>query len=90
MIVLAKLRSCSLDITGYTDSSDQIWQAKHYFIAEKRKVLRALAGSKAKVYVPKLQASRHIKNCAPFVARVSEALNVAPATPVARCIGGHF
>ena len=83
MIVLAKLRSCSLDITGYTDSSDQIWQAKHYFIAEKRKVLRALAGSKAKVYVPKLQASPHIKNCAPFVARVSEALNVAPATPVA-------
>ena len=79
MSVLAKLHSCSLDITSYTDSSDQIWQAKHYFIAEKCKVLRALAGSKAKVYVPKLPASRHIKKCTQFVANVSEALNVAPA-----------
>ena len=44
--------------------------------------------------MPKLQASPHIKNCAPFVARVSEALNVAPATPVAdalvvTCVGGQ-
>ena len=83
MTVLVKLRSSSFDITSYTDSSDQSRQAKHHFIAEKRKVLRALADSKAKVVVPKPQAPRHIKDCAPSVARVSEALNVAPATPLA-------
>ena len=56
---------------------------KHHFVVEKHKILRALAGSKAKVVPPKPQAPRHIKNCAPSVARVSETLNVAPATPVA-------
>ncbi len=33
--------------------------------------------------MPQPQAQRHIKDCAPSVARVPEALNVAPATPVA-------
>ena len=52
-------------------------------VPEKRKVFRTLAGSKAKVVSPKPQAPRHIKDCAPSVTRVSEALHVAPATPVA-------
>ena len=56
---------------------------KHHFVAEKRKVLQALTGSKAKVVMPKPQAPRHIQDCAPSVAGVSEALNVTPATPVA-------
>ena len=79
MSVLVKLRSCSFDITSYIESSDQNRQVKHHLVAEKHKVLRALAGSKAKVVVAKPQAPSQIKDCAPSVTRVSEALNVEPA-----------
>ena len=55
---------------------------KHHFAAEKRKVLQALTSSTAKVVMPKPQAPRHIQDCAPSVARISEALNMTPATPL--------
>ncbi len=81
--MLVKWRSSSFDITSYTDSSDQKRQVKHHFVAEKRKVLRALANSKARVVAPQITGARHIENCAQRVARLSEALNVATATPEA-------
>ena len=48
MTVLVKLRSSSFDTTSYTNSMDKYRRVKPHFVAEKRKVLRALAGSKAK------------------------------------------
>ena len=44
---------------------------------------KRLQAAKAKVVMPKPQAPRHIQHCEPSVPRVSEALNVTPATPVA-------
>ena len=55
---------------------------KHHFVAERRKVLQALTGSKAKVVMHKPQAPRHIQDCAPSVTESPRHLNVKPATPV--------
>ena len=75
---LDKLHASGFDTTSYTEAREKYRQVahdtkasatarqrtKHLFVAEKRKVLRALAGSKAKDVVPKPQAPRHIKDCA--------------------------
>ena len=76
--VLDKLHASGFDTTSYTDASEKYRQVafdtkasatarqrtKHQYVAEKRKVLRALAGSKAKDVLPQSQALRHGKDCA--------------------------
>ena len=76
--VLDKLHASGFDTTSYTDASQKYREVahdtkasatarqrtKHHYVAEKRKVLRALAGSKAKDVLPKAQALRHAKDCA--------------------------
>ena len=76
--VLHRLHASGFDTTSYTDASEAYRQtahdtkasaatrqtSKHQYVAEMRKVLRVLAGSKAKDVLPKSQALRHGKNCA--------------------------
>ena len=76
--VLEKLRASCFDIKSYTDASPKYQEVAHdtkasakarqkatdHYVAEKRKVLRALAGSKAKDVGPKVGALRHAKACA--------------------------
>ena len=76
--VLHRLHVSGFDTTSYTHASEAYRQpapdtkasattrqtSKRQYVAEMRKVLRVLAGSKAKDVLPKSQALRHGKNCA--------------------------
>ena len=73
--VLDRLHASGFDIKSYTGASQKYWEvahdmkasatarqtAKEQYGSEKRKVLRALAGSKAKHVAPKVRAMRHAK-----------------------------
>ena len=76
--VLHKLQTLGFDTTSYTDASEAYRQTafdrkasatarqqnKYQYVADERKVLRALADSKAKDTMPQSQELRRGKNCA--------------------------